>query len=160
MHSRCSALPFSLFDFASRRRTLSLQTLRACPPGVCVALRASLSLQLAGHPRGSCMPCKIMHVFTAQLAFGLCGLLKRAASIVLCNMVTACNNFLGFVPLLSCFRPQTRQKLHGSLNHARHCVQYVSGDDYSGACFSAQLIIILLISGIFPATPAPSLRTL
>ncbi len=104
-------LPFFVFDFMSRRRTLSLQTHLPC--GRCHRNCASRyaphneSLQLC-RPNHKCRSCRkdVMHVFTAQ-SRGLCGLLGfvKSSSRSLWSAATTLN-------LSRCsYRPQTRQKL-------------------------------------------------
>ncbi len=101
MHSRCSALPFSLSLILPIRRTLNLRriALRALPAGPCVALRAPrVSLQLRVSSCRSCMPCRChAHVFTAQL-IAICGLAQPSKSFSRNMVVTACNNS-GVAPL-------------------------------------------------------------
>ncbi len=100
----------------------------------------------------------VMHVFTAQLAFSLCGLLGFVKSHSR-NMVTACNNSRLSVALA---RPQTRQKLLLTPSNP-YCVIASNTssvlDGLPGRLLLHQLIIILVIGG-FSAIPAPSLQTL
>ncbi len=63
-----------------------------------------------------------MHVFTAQLAFSLSGLLGLSKSSSR-NMVTACNN-LG-CPAALALAPRLDKKLLLFNPVLRHCVQYV-----------------------------------
>ncbi len=109
MHSRCSALPFFVFDFA-RSPTDGLQTRFA---GVahreCASRYASALIYNCGPSScRSCMPCH--HYASSRLSSplistGLLGFVKSSSR----NMVTACNNSR-ICPLLLLVL-QTRQKL-------------------------------------------------
>ncbi len=101
------------------------------------------------------MPCKMSCTsHGSALAYSLCGL--PASSNVLRNMVTACNNFESLLLLLvlrldkALLAPRTSYCVIASTS---------SVDGLSGACFSAQLIIIILLISDFPI-PALSLQTL
>ncbi len=109
IHSRCSALPFLVFEIFARW-TLNLQT--HCAAGVArgCASRYALRCRIQRGPSSckSCMPCKMSYVFTAQLLSLL--LLGYVRVVSLGFMVTACNSF-GFPHPPSCFRPQAGKLL-------------------------------------------------
>ncbi len=74
MHSRCSSAPFLVFDFARSPTDQASDALPCGPQGVRRATRSAVSLQLRAILVWSlaCLA-DVMHVFTAQLAFSLCG---------------------------------------------------------------------------------------
>ncbi len=125
MHSRCSALPFSLsLILPGHRRTLNLRRAH-CLAGVARrvcdrATRSAVSLHESCGPSS----CQVLHALQdvmrlpAQL-LSLCGL--RLSLIDLCNMVIPLAITLGFV------RARLILRLDHSwlLNPVRCCVQYV-----------------------------------
>ncbi len=128
-----------------RRRTLNLQTqlLRALLPR-CVLRYALREPTPRADPRRSCMPCKIMHVFTAQLAFSLCGLLG------FCPVVPSQHGHRFAQSWLSRCSAQSLDstKLLGSSTLYYHCVQYNSvAWTVFRRLLCPPIIIILLISG-------------
>ncbi len=139
---------FFVFDLPGRRRTLNLQTY--CLAGVacrCVATPAESTT--VGHPRVGLACCLARcHVMSSRLsfsAFSLCGLLgcpSRSQHGHRC-----CNNSV-VQPFLLVLRLK-------SFASTPYCAiasnTFLVVDLSSGACFSAQLIIILLIKGDFPA---------
>ncbi len=101
------------------------------------------------------MPCKMsMHDAAAQLAFSLCGLLVASSSRPLTFMVTA---YLTRSLSVALARPPDSTKASlGSSTFVCVIARSNTSSVYDGLqalCFSAQLIIILLIGGIF-AIPA------
>ncbi len=103
MHSRCSALPFSLsliFAVADEDAKPLRRALRALPAGVCVALRPTpLSLQLRAILVWVLACLARCHArLLAQLALSLCGLLGFVQSSSPTWSPLAIT--LGFVPLL------------------------------------------------------------
>ncbi len=137
---------FFVFDFMSPTDAKPPDALRygRCPQGVRIALRAPAESTTAGHPLTCrCMPCKMSCIFTAQLAFGLCGLLGFVSRPHQrdYHFVT-----LGCPLLLLVLRNSTASL--GSSAHVRHCVnKYSCMTIKLGACFSAEenSIIILLV---------------
>ncbi len=134
---------FFVFDFA--RRTAKRSTCRA---GVArrEVRRATLAEIYSCGPSSCSLACLrdvVLYVFTLSSAFGLCDLLGFKSS----SVVTACNNFLGCPVALA--RPQTRPLLLAPSTVLRRASQPSSLLDGLQALASLQLIIILLISGIF-----------
>ncbi len=156
MHCGGARPYFSLLPliFARSRRTLNLQTSLRALLVVCRATRSAESTTVLCRSWHACkMSCAMP---TAQLALAL---RSPWPTVVLCNMVTACNNPLGCPAALA--RPQTRQSFLApqpriaSLRPIRPQLL----DGLQGAKLLCPLIVILLTAG-FSAIPAPSLLTL
>ncbi len=110
MHSRCSALPFSLSLILPPAGAKPPDALpcRRCPQGCASRYALRCGLHNCGPSScRSCMPCK-MSCTTSRLSSPLVSAVLGFVQVVLCNMITACNN-----SRLSRYlaRPQTRQKL-------------------------------------------------
>ncbi len=120
MHRGARPCLFFVFDFASRRRTLNLQTIALRARfGVRRATRSAVSTT-AGHLVGL-MPCKMSCTFQ-WLSFAYsCGLLGFVQVVLLATWSLLAIT-LG-CPLLC--SSSTRQKLLLAHPVLRHCVQYV-----------------------------------
>ncbi len=151
MHSRCSALLSLSLILPGRRRTPNLQTycLRALPAGA--SRYAPAVSSTAGHPRRSCMPCKMSCTFLAQLALSG-GLLWLVQVVPLATWSLACINFV--VVLLLCSSPDSTKLLLAS----QPVLGVIASNNLSCLTVFRRLFLAhyhnLLIMG-FSAIPAP-----
>ncbi len=151
---------FFVFDFARYRRTLNLRRIAL---GVAAELSSRYTLRCSlqlGHPRVGLACTDVMHVFTAQLAFSLCGLLgfvKSSSHATTWSPLAI--TLAGFVPLLLLVLRLDKSAI---TEPQPYCViasirpQLLDGLRALCFCPINHHLVDLRVSAI----PAPSLRTL
>ncbi len=142
-----------------RRRTPNLQTLPCgrCPQGCASHLTRSAVVYNCGPSScGSCMPCKMSCTSSRLSSWSLRS--HGFVQVVHSHCLWSPRSHSRCPLLLLVLRLD--KGFSGSSTPYCVIARYIlSCNGSSGACFSAQLIIILLI-GRFSAIPAPSLQTL